>query len=111
MPYFPATGLLSVIQLSSGSGFQNFISCNKLSLLIVNFADESSEFDALQALADLSLMMPPCTMESGKQFLPELLVFNLFLPRNILVLYWSYINLFFNPLEDGSRKMILLNVV
>ncbi|XP_024026911.1 protein ALWAYS EARLY 2 [Morus notabilis] len=28
------------------------------------FGDESSEFDALQALADLSLMMPPCTMES-----------------------------------------------
>lgn len=28
------------------------------------FGDESCEFDALQALADLSLMMPPCTMES-----------------------------------------------
>ncbi|PON37845.1 Protein LIN-9/Protein ALWAYS EARLY [Trema orientale] len=28
------------------------------------FGDESSAFDALQTLADLSLMMPPCTMES-----------------------------------------------
>lgn len=49
--------------------FSRFSSCKKIDrVLIVNLADESCEFDALQALADLSLMMPPCTMESGKHF-------------------------------------------
>lgn len=39
-----------------------------IDITIALHVDDSAELDALQTLADLSLMMPASTMESGKYF-------------------------------------------
>ena len=39
-----------------------------LILLVVLCSDECSAFDALQTLADLSLMMPDTTADTGKNY-------------------------------------------
>lgn len=57
-----------VLKILGSVAFLFFYSLSSMDFHVCHYADEGSAFDALQTLADLSLMMPETTSEIGKLY-------------------------------------------